>query len=116
MSNWEIVPYRSPAGRSPVEEYLDGLPANEAARVEVALDLLAEYGTTLGMPQVRPVSHDLWELRIRGKTQHRVLYIALRGQRFLLLHAFTKKTQATPARAIRTALDRLNDYRERSAT
>jgi phage-related protein len=42
-----------------------------------------------------------------------VLYIAISGRRFLLLHAFTKKTEQTPEREIRLAVDRLEDYRRR---
>jgi phage-related protein len=66
------------------------------------------------MPHVRPITGtELWELRIRGRTQHRVLYLAVAGRRLLLLHAFQKKTEHTPERAIATAQQRLADYRRR---
>lgn len=116
MSDWEIAPYRTAAGRSPVEEYVDALSADDAARVEHELDLLSEFGTALGMPHVRPVGRDVWELRIRGRLQHRVMYVALAGRRMLLLHAFTKKTEKTPAREIKVALDRLVEHRGRFGT
>ena len=113
MGTWELVPYTTQRGRSPVIEYLDTLPAHDAARVEVELALLSEFGTDLGMPHARPITEGLWELRIRGRIQHRVMYVAIHGRRMLLLHAFTKKTEKTPAREIRVALDRLADYRRR---
>lgn len=113
MNDWELVPYRTPSGRSPVEEYLDGLSGDDAARAEVELNLLAEFGAGLGMPHGRSVTKELRELRIRGRIHHRILYVAVSGRRMLLLHAFTKKTETTPARAIKTAIDRLADYRER---
>ena len=109
-----MVFYESSNGRTPVRDYLDGLSASDAARVAVALRLLAEAGTELGMPHVRPIAGaELWELRIRGRVQHRVLYLAVSGRRLLLLHAFEKKTEKAPERAIATALQRLADHRRR---
>ncbi len=115
MSAWELVPYMTQAGRSPVIDYLEALPAHDAARAEIELNLLTEFGTDLGMPHARPITEGLWELRIRGRVQHRVIYVAIHGLRMLLLHAFTKKTEKTPAREVRIALDRLTDYRRRLA-
>ncbi len=115
MEAWELVFYESANGRSPVVEFLDKLPAAELDRVLSALELLGVYGTSLGMPHVRPVTGtELWELRVRGRVQHRVFYLALRGRRFLLLHAFEKKTQQTHEREIKTAVARLGDFRKRS--
>jgi phage-related protein len=37
------------------------------------------------------------------------------GRRFVLLHAFTKKTQKTPAAEIETAKRRMADYLERES-
>lgn len=104
-----------PSGRSPVREYLDGLNATEAAKVLIDLDLLAEFGLDLGMPHVRPLRGKVWELRSIGRIQHRVLYAAVRGHRLVLLHAFSKKTQATPAREIDLAERRFADYQAREA-
>jgi phage-related protein len=106
--------YTTGSGRSPVEEFLDDLSAQDAARAEVELRLLAEFGTALGMPHVRPVTGEIWELRIRGRIQHRVLYVAASGQQMLLLHAFSKKVEGTPRREIKIATDRLADYRRRN--
>ena len=68
------------------------------------------------MPHARPVRDKLWEVRCHGPNQqHRVLYVAIEGQRFLFLHGFTKKTQATPERDIRAAEQRLVDWQSRRA-
>lgn len=82
-----------------------------------ALTMLERLGVQLGMPHARHVvGTGLWELRIRGGTQHRVFYVAVEGQTLLLLHAFSKKTEKTPASEIRTAQRRLADYHERFET
>lgn len=113
MSNWDLVFYATPAGRSPVREYVDSLAADEAARLTDDLSLLAEFGLGLGMPHVRPVRGKLWELRSRGRLQHRVLYVAVRGRQIVLLHAFSKKTSKTPSAEIAVAERRFADYQER---
>jgi phage-related protein len=112
VSQWTVEFYTSRTGHSPVQEYVDQLTGREARSVVNALQLLQEYGLALGLPHVRPLESKLWELRIRGQRQHRVIYVAAMGHRFVLLHAFAKKTQQTPRREIDLALHRLSDYQE----
>lgn len=113
MSEWRLLYYETATGNSPVREYIDGLSSQEAARVSMELDLLQEFGISLGMPHVRPLQGKLYELRVRGQMQHRVLYVALTGQQLMLLHAFMKKTQQTARREIDLAERRLKDYQTR---
>ena len=114
VQNWQVEFYESASGSNPVVDYLDSLSDREAARVRASLFLLTESGTALSMPHVRRMEGTpLRELRVFGRIQHRVFYVAVRGRRFLLLHAFTKKTQRTPLRELRTAIQRLADYEER---
>lgn len=113
MARWSVTLYTTPAGHCPVREYLTGLTASEGARVTSGIDLLEIFGLALGMPHVRSVGGKLWELRIRGQVQHRVLYFAATGGRLVLLHAFTKKTSQTPPAELRTAKRRMADYVER---
>ena len=110
---WALEFYRTASGRAPVEEYLDDLTSMEAAKAVRGLDLLRIFGTDLGMPQVRHLRGDLYEFRLRGQREHRVVYAALAGQRFLLLHAFTKKTRRTPPAEIALAEQRYQDFLRR---
>jgi phage-related protein len=59
-------------------------------------ELLESFGPQqVGMPHVR---------RLRGSAGiGRVIYTAASRQRLVVLHAFAKKTQETPRRAIETA-------------
>lgn len=114
MDEWTLVFYETAAGNSPVLEFVGELPKADSIRVARELTLLQSLGIQLGMPHVRHVEgSELWELRIRGRLHHRILYVAIRDQRMLLLHGFTKKTEKTPAREIQTATARLADYRKR---
>jgi phage-related protein len=113
MSGWELVYYATARGRSPVQDYLDGLDATEADAVVQALDLLEEFGVAIGGTWTKHIHGKLWELRCRGQNQHRVFYVAATGRRLVVLHAFTKKTRQTPLQEIKTAEQRLRDYEQR---
>jgi phage-related protein len=104
--------YQTPGGRSPVEEFLLGLP--EATRLEVAdAIVLLESGQALEMPlsrnlaSIRPGLH---ELRFRDKAgQVRVIYYLKKGDAIYLIHAFRKKTQSIPRRELDIIHKRLKE-------
>jgi phage-related protein len=83
-------------------------------RIDRKLGLLEELGTRLDPPHVDHLRGKIWELRVTGKIQHRILYVAIEGKRILLLHGFTKKRQKTPAREIEIAESRYRDFLERN--
>jgi len=75
--------------------------------------LLREFGLQLGLPYVKHLEGKLWELRVQaGRKVYRVIYFAFTGQRFVLLHAFVKKTRKTPRKEIAIAQRRLADFLE----
>ena len=114
MAKWKIKYYSTPQGRTPVKAFIDRLSYKPQARVYNTIELLEEFGTKLGFPHAKKVTNTpLWELRILGEKSLRIFYIAQTGKTFLLLHGFTKKTQKTPKKEIKTALERLKDYQAR---
>ena len=91
---------------------------NDAVRVEVealSLELRAKFRRIVelirskGLEQVREpyVKHlegRLWEMRLSGpNTIARVIYVAASGRRVVVLHAFVKKTEKIPRRALEIA-------------
>ncbi len=111
---WRVEVYRDRRGISPVEEFIRRLPAKHQARIAWTVALLQEYGLDLALPYARHLEGKLWELRIRaGRSAYRIIYFAHIGQRFVLLHAFSKKGQKTPRRELEIARRRLEDYLER---
>ncbi len=111
---WVIEFYQDARGRRPVEMWLDGLDVGDRARVRRMLNLLAAFGTQLGMPYSRHLRGKIWELRVAaGRRDYRVLYFAFVGQRFVLLHAFAKQTAKTPARELEMAEQRMADHQAR---
>jgi phage-related protein len=104
--------YQTLGGRSPVEDFLLGLP--EATRLEVAdAILLLESGQALEMPLSRNLAGirpGLYELRFRDKAgQVRVIYYLKKGDAIYLVHAFRKKTQTIPRRELDIIHKRLKE-------
>ena len=108
----KIKYYETPAGRSPVEEFLLALP--EETRLEIADALiLLESGHRLEMPlsknlsSIRPGLH---ELRLRDKAgQVRVIYYIKKEDAIYLVHGFRKKTRTIPQRELDTINKRLKE-------
>lgn len=67
-----------------------------------------QFGWPLGMPLVRKIEKDLWEVRshLEGRIA-RVLFTVIEKQ-MVLLHAFIKKSQKTPQSDLNTAKNRKN--------
>jgi phage-related protein len=111
MDKWSVEIYQDPRGRIPVDDYLVALPPKDRARLLRAIDLLEDYGPLLKMPHARHLHGKMWELRVDSRpNSYRILYAAVPGRKFLLLHAFAKKTEKTPAGELATARRRLADY------
>lgn len=63
-----------------------------------------------GEPYIKHLEADIWELR---PIRDRILFVAWKGNSFVLLHHFVKKTQKTPRREIEKAKRELDDLRKR---
>ncbi len=99
--------YRNANGREPVREWLKELPP--ADRYILGADIKdVEFAWPLGLPLVRPLGRNLWEIR-SSLTQGRIARVifCIAGAEMVLLHAFIKKTQKTPAREIELAMTRM---------
>ena len=98
--------YRSGNGREPVREWLKGLASED--RKAIGEDIKdVEFSWPIGMPLVKPLGRELWEVRSslsRGRIV-RILFCVTQGH-MVLLHGFFKKTQKTPKRDIDLALKR----------
>lgn len=64
------------------------------------------YGSRAGWPFVKKIEKGLFELRIRGATEIRFIFVAY-GSDIMILHGFKKKTQKLPLKDLRLAKKRL---------
>ena len=87
--------FRTEVGNEPVREFLRQLAPED--RKIIGTDIKeVQLGWPLGMPLVRKMEKDLWEVRshLEGRIA-RVLFTVMVGH-MVLLHAFIKKAQKTP--------------------
>jgi phage-related protein len=101
--------YALPSGREPVRDWLKSLPAED--RKIVGEDIKdVEFAWPIGMPLCRPMSQGLWEVRssLTNGRIARVLFCEHAGA-MVLLHAFVKKTQKTPAADLELARKRMKE-------
>ena len=106
-----LVFYRTETGNEPVREWLKGLTRED--RKVVGQDVkTAQYGWPLGMPLIRKLEPDLWEVRSHlAQGVARVMFTVDDGV-MVLLHGFVKKSQKTPLSDIKMARQRLANLRE----
>ena len=59
--------YYSNNGTSPILDFLKSIPKKDVAKILREIDLLEEFGLSLGMPHIKKLvdSDDVWELRIK---------------------------------------------------
>lgn len=89
-----------------IESWPDGILA-DYARI---LELLMEFGPMLRMPHSRAMGGGIFEIRPRGREGiGRAFYCFVAGQRIIILHAFIKKTQATPEQELKIARKRMKE-------
>jgi phage-related protein len=61
-------------------------------------------------PHVDHIEGGLWEMRLKGPSGiARALYVTRHPQRVVVVRVFVKKTQKTPRREIRLALERAEE-------
>ncbi len=113
--DWQIEYYIDERGCEPVRSFIDAQSIDVQVAIFHDIDLLQELALDLHYPYVFKVgATGIRELRTRhGTDYYRIFYFAFTGRKFVLLHAFLKKTRKTPKREIRIAINRLNDYKQR---
>jgi len=91
-----------------VDAELAELPSNMRARLVRISELIESVGLpSVKEPHVRHIRGHLWEIRLTGKAGiARALYVTAKEQRIVIVRAFIKKTEKTPAGEIELARQR----------
>ena len=90
---------------------VDALSNVFKARFLRIASLVEQFGPTgVGMPHVRHLERELWEMRMKATPGiARAIYVVGARRDVWVLHAFLKKTQKTPRRHIDIARGRIRD-------
>ena len=113
---FKVAFYKTEDGRKPAGEFIRSL--DEIARKQIVRSIhnLEKEGNLLGMPDSRHLTEDLFELRIRDRSNaYRMIYFYDKDEDKLIIvtSGFVKKTQKTPPEEIERAKSYRDDYRSR---
>lgn len=105
---WKVLFFQTARDDSPVEVFIKEQDEATYAKVLQSIKLLANNGPFLKPPYIKKLQDKLYELRISGKIAIRIFYTISHNE-FYLLHAFKKKSQKTPSKELKVALDRMKE-------
>lgn len=98
--------YQNENGTEPVRDWLKDLDKEDRKLIGADIKTV-EIGWPIGMPTCRPMGKGLFEVRTnlpQGRIA-RVLF-CIYDEKMILLNGFIKKTQKSPQKELKTALDR----------
>ena len=102
----EVRFFQTTSKNEPVREWLKALVKDD--RRSIGEDIkTAQYGWPLGMPLVRKLEKNLWEVRTSVSNGIARVIFTVIGNQMVLLHGFIKKSQKTPKPDLELARKRL---------
>ena len=103
---WKVLFFQTTRGEYSVKDFIGEQDPTIRSKIALSILLLKNQGPFLKPPYIKKLQDKLYELRISGITQIRIFY-TIHHSEYYLLHAFTKKTQKTPNRELKIAVDRM---------
>jgi len=104
--------FQTESGTEPVRDWLRDLPGPD--RKVIGEDIkTVQYGWPLGMPLVRHLRGDVWEVRVQLQRRIARVLFATEKEAMILLHGFIKKSRETPKTDLDLAIERLKQLRRR---
>ena len=102
--------YRSGSGDEPARDWLKSLPKIDKKTLGEDITTV-QYGWPVGMPLVRKMEPNLWELRSRLHDGIARTFFTMLGNEMILLHGFVKKSAKTPKDELEVARKRMKEVR-----
>lgn len=115
---YKIIFYRNSNNISEVEEYIKRLQERDDKdsrikfnKIIAYINILSELGAKAGIPYVKHIRDDIWELR---PINERILFSCINCNTIILLNIFSKQSNKTPRTEINKAKRLLKDFQKRS--
>lgn len=105
---WKVLFFKTIKGDYPVKDFIEEQDRVIKTKINLSIRLLINNGPYLKPPYIKKLQSKLYELRIQGKVAVRIFYTIFENE-YYLLHAFKKKSQKTPSKNLKTALDRMRE-------
>lgn len=105
---WKVKFFQSARGDFPVKKFIESQNDKTLSKIIRYVELLQNYGPFLKPPYIQKIADKIYELRITGEISVRIFY-TIQNNEYYLLHAFIKKSQKTPIKEIKIAVDRMKE-------
>lgn len=103
--------FKKASGKSPIEEFLDKLPAKYARKITWVMSLIEDLEK---IPELYfkklHGTNDIWEIRVQSFSRTFRLLGFFAGKNFVVTNGFCKKSQKTPLQQICLAETRKAEY------
>ena len=86
-----------------IDRYLTTLKKDQLAKIIQVTELFRDYGYSLSNKHLKKLNRQIWELKIE---KHRILFGEIKNG-IVIVNIFYKKTQKTPKKELRLAIQRL---------
>jgi len=109
--SFDVVFFENLNGRQPVREFI--LELSKDDQREIGADIrVVQNNFPIGLPLVKKLKPELWEIRSSVKSGISRVFFAFINEKIILLHAIVKKTQKTPPKEIDIATKRLKVFKK----
>lgn len=103
--------FKTEKGNQPCRDFIISL--NQEDKKEVGAEIFeVQEGFPIGLPLVRKMNSDLWEIRVDLSDGICRIFFTIMNNTMILLHGFVKKSQKTPQNELKTAENRLKQFKE----
>ena len=107
-----VVFFKTLSGQEPVRLWLKNQSQENKKILGEAIKLV-QLRWPLGLPLIRKLEVDLWEVRVNLQDKQTALILfTVHKNTMVLLHSFIKKTQKTPKQDLDLARSRKNSFKE----
>ena|SRR3990167_5908409 len=79
-----------------IEKFIKNLDPETSMRVDRTREVLERVGHLIAMPDSKSLGRGLFELRIHGKKQVRIIYLFNNGREHILSTVLSKKPEKSP--------------------
>lgn len=99
--------YKRSNNRSPISDFIESSEKSLQFKIVHQIKALQEYGLTLSNPGLRKLAGTpLWEARILGRSNTRIICAGVGSKEIVILNIFKKKTNKTPRNEIELSIKR----------
>jgi phage-related protein len=103
--NWNVSFFNEKVSKTTLA-FPKGILANFLHIVE----MIEQFGPSLGMPYTKAFGKGLFEIRAKGKEGiGRSFFCTVKGNKVVILHSFIKKTNKTPKKDLDVAQKRMKE-------